>query len=154
MLASRKDMQGTVRCGQSCVWPETLSLCFFLFLWCMAQLITVWFLIHAGSFCLLVLQVCLWSNNKNSSQVVTSNDFTVTWLFGQFRWSSCNKVALSLTDKSISSILVRCLSCRNLLKLRGGGDIIHHTKATLPVVVISGDQWWSVIALPAFFQRN
>jgi len=47
------------------------------------------------------------------------------WLFGQFRWSFCNKLAIFLPDTSISSIPVRCLNRRLLLKLKGGGCVKH-----------------------------
>jgi len=42
----------------------------------------------------------------------------VIWLFGQFRWSSCNKLAL-FSDLSEPSPLGRCLSRRFLLAWRG-----------------------------------
>ena len=42
----------------------------------------------------------------------------VIWLFGQFRWSSCNKLAL-FSDLSEPSPLGRCLSRRLLLAWRG-----------------------------------
>ena len=39
-----------------------------------------------------------------------SNGFTVIWLFGQFRWSSCNKLALFSDRKSEYFHLLLCIA--------------------------------------------
>jgi hypothetical protein len=48
----------------------------------------------------------------------------VIWLFGQFRWSSCNKLAI-FSDLSEPSPLGRCLSRRSFS--RGEGGDVKHT---------------------------
>ena len=48
-----------------------------------------------------------------------SNGFTVIWLFGQFRWSSCNKLAFSQT--SITTLVRRLCCCLLLSRQERGG---------------------------------
>ena len=69
-----------------------------------------------------------------------SNGVMVIWLFRQFRWSSCNKLAL-FSDLSEPSPLGRCLSRRFLFAWRGrdvkhtfmGGLLAGHGRPARPL---------------------
>jgi hypothetical protein len=56
-----------------------------------------------------------------------SKRITVIWLFGQFKWPSCNKLTFFSQTAGLSTTISsgRCLSRRFLLSRREGGDVKH-----------------------------
>jgi hypothetical protein len=55
-----------------------------------------------------------------------SNGFMVIWLFGQLRWSSCNKLAL-FSDLSDNHLLLGVAWAVDSFSRGEGGDVMAHT---------------------------
>jgi hypothetical protein len=65
-----------------------------------------------------------WTHRVISPGIYNVSRFAVIWLFGQFRWSSCNKLAI-FSDSSDNHLLGALLEPSPFSRGEGGG--VKHT---------------------------